>query len=396
MSATPARSFTFLAAAIIVAAIIVSATLFVALETPATVTKTSTEFDTSTLTSISTITSTSTVTTTCIEGSVNAVNAFDPGSASSLAPLFDYSSTTDCQLGVTIGLSANPGTVTGMNETITVSLANDEPTSRDVNYTGFPPLQHGLNSSSPAWYDDVLPLQPPCGYPSVSSFEPAFVVVYNATGFPLQLSDSQMPELACVSSGAPYYPFTASQMINESISIGGYWTSHDAEEPWVNATYSQFSPGNYAIVAFDPWGQATELNFTVNPSGTTVTASTSTECTISAEGTGFYVTVLSDSGQPVQGAQVTGTRVGVGGSTCQQDIGTYVTNSTGSVLITPNIGSYYELSITYQGNAYAVRAPIEPMTTTYVTLSIPSGNVTITEVFEGGCQTSSGGVTCPG
>jgi hypothetical protein len=393
MSAAPARSFTLLAAAIVVAAIIVSATLFVTLGVAATVTKTSTstEFGTSTLTSTSTIISTSTVTTTCLEGSVNAVNALGPRAANTFEPLFDSNSTTDCQLGITLGLSANPGIVTGTNESITVSLANDEPESRDVNYTSFPPLQHGLDSSSAAWYDDVLPLQPPCGYPSNSSFEPAFIVVYNATGFPMQLSGSPMPILNCISSGGQYHPFTASQTINESISIGGYWTSPNAEEPWVNASYSQFSPGNYAIVAFDTWGQATELNFTVNPSGTTVTASTSTECTISSEGSGFYVTVLTDAGQPIQGAQVTGTS-----SPCQQDIGTYVTNSTGSVLITPDIGSYYQLSITYQGNAYAVRAPIEPMTTTYVTLSIPSGNVTISEVFEGGCQTNSQGVSCPG
>jgi hypothetical protein len=114
-------------------------------------------------------------------------------------------------------------------------------------------------------------------------------------------------------------------------------------------------------------------------------------------GSGFYVTVLSDAGQPIQGAQVSGTRVtDLGTATCQQDIGTYVTNSTGSVLITPNIGSYYLLSIVYQGNTYAAKAPIAPMTTTYVTLKVPSGNVTISEVFEGGCQTNAQGVTCPG
>jgi hypothetical protein len=400
MSAAPVRSFTLLAAAIVVAAIIVSAALFVAPRTAATVTKTSTSTEfgtstlTSTLTSTSTIVSTSTVTAACNEGTVDAVNTLEPRAASTFEPLSGYNFTTDCQLGITLGLSANAGIVTGTNESITVSLANDAPASRDVNYTSFPPL-HGLDSSSAAWYDYVLPLQPPCGYPSISSFEPAFIAVYNNAGSPMQLSGSPMPMLPCISSGGgQYHPFTASQAINESVSIGGYWTSQDAEEPWVNATYSQFSPGNYAIVAFDPWGQATELNFTVNPSGTT---STSTECTISAEGTGFYVAVLSDSGQAVQGAQVTGTRVTeVGSSACQQDIGTYVTNSTGSVLITPNIGSYYQLSIAYQGSDYTVKAPIVPMETTYVTMRVPSGNVTISEVFEGGCQTSSGGVSCPG
>lgn len=237
MSATPARRFALPAAATIVAAILVCGTLLVVLGAPATVTKTST----STQVSTSTIVSTSTVTTTCVEGPQLTTPEL----------LFYYNSSTDCQLGVTIYLSANPGIITGTNESFTVSLTNDELSSRNISYTGFPQLQDGLNSSSLAWYDDVLPLQPACGLPSTSSFEPAFIVVYT-------------------------------------------------------------------------------------------------------------------------------------------------TNSTGSVLITPNIGSYYQLSIAYQSATYSVRAPIEPMTTTYVTLSIPSGNVTITEVFEGGCQTNSGGVTCPG
>ena len=87
---------------------------------------------------------------------------------------------------------------------------------------------------------------------------------------------------------------------------------------------------------------------------------------------------------------------GRGIGTCQQAIGTYSTNSTGSVLITPNIGSYYVLLVAYEGANYTINAPIKPMTTTYVTLNVPSGNVTITEVYEDGCQTSTGGVTCPG
>ncbi len=100
----------------------------------------------------------------------------------------------------------------------------------------------------------------------------------------------------------------------------------------------------------------------------------------STQGTGLYVTVLSDAGQPIQGVQVGGTMVGqMNGGMCYYGIGPYTTNSTGSVLITPNIGSYYLLTVQYQGKNYTAKAPIEPMLTTYVTLKVPSGNVTITE-----------------
>jgi hypothetical protein len=143
--------------------------------------------------------------------------------------------------------------------------------------------------------------------------------------------------------------------------------------------------------------QFCEFNACRSAVTTTQTATTSVDCVISSEGSGFYVTVQSDAGQPIQGVQVSGSRVTqTNGGTCQQNIGTYLTNSTGSVLITPNIGSYYLLSMLYQGKNYTARAPIEPMTTTYVTLKVPSGNISISEVYEGGCQTSPEGVTCPG
>jgi hypothetical protein len=121
---------------------------------------------------------------------------------------------------------------------------------------------------------------------------------------------------------------------------------------------------------------------------------TGTRCTISAEGTGFYVTVLTDSGAPVVGAQVSGSRFTDG--TCVQNIGTQYTNSSGTVSITDNVGSYYMLAVGYQGRNYPLRAPIFPMETTYVILKIPSGNYSTSEVFEGGCITSNGGVTCQG
>lgn len=125
--------------------------------------------------------------------------------------------------------------------------------------------------------------------------------------------------------------------------------------------------------------------------------SSNSTCVITAEGTGFYVTVLSDTGQPIQGAQVSGVRVTeTNGGACTQTISTFLTNSTGSVLITPNIGSHYLLTIQYQGRTFSAKAPIEPMQTTYVILRVPSGNVSISEVPLGGCQKNANGTTCPG
>jgi len=127
------------------------------------------------------------------------------------------------------------------------------------------------------------------------------------------------------------------------------------------------------------------------------TIQTGTECTVSAEGTGFYVTVLTDSGSPVVGAQVSGSRITeIGAETCDQSVGTQYTNSSGTVSISYNIGSYYMLTVGYQGRNYPIRGPIFPMQTTYVKLIVPSGNYTTSFVFEGGCTTTNGGITCPG
>jgi hypothetical protein len=164
---------------------------------------------------------------------------------------------------VTLELVDIPLVATGQNETFQVSLTNELATSRNVNYTGAPTLPYGLDPASPEALDYVLPLQPACGYPSSPSFEPAFVVVYNESGSPLLLSDAAPSALACVSNAKNYYEFSAFQTLSENISVGGYWTSPNPSDPWTNATYHQFSPGVYTVVAFDPWEGMIELNFTV-------------------------------------------------------------------------------------------------------------------------------------
>jgi len=118
-------------------------------------------------------------------------------------------------------------------------------------------------------------------------------------------------------------------------------------------------------------------------STSSTTTSTSITCSISGSGTGSYVTVESDAGQPIQGVQVSGvvvTLITNGGTCPQQNIGIFLTNSTGSVLITSNTGSYYLLTMLYQGVNYTATAPIRPMQSTYVTLKVPSGNVSISVI----------------
>lgn len=267
MSTTPARNLSQIAIAIVIGAVIIAASVlsYASFQSTVTKTATSTQVSTSTLTTTSTLISTSTITTTCIQGSTNLVNA-----ATVQESLPVYNSTTDCQLGLTLSLGANLGAIVGTNETIILSLTNDEAAARNVNYTTFPTLPHALDPTSIQAFDDVLPALPPCGFPSVD-YVPAFVAIYNSSGVPLQLSDTPPSIVACpyYMPSNQYHSFNASQTINETLSIGGHWTSHDISEPWINATYSQFIPGDYTIIAFDPWGQMTELNFTVAPATST-------------------------------------------------------------------------------------------------------------------------------
>jgi hypothetical protein len=167
--------------------------------------------------------------------------------------------------GITLRVSAPSSVPTGANETITISLTNLLPVPRQTRYTGFPNLPHGLYPYQ-TWY--VLPLNGGCTYGPTGP-EPAFIVIYNESGAPVQLNVASPSLVTCAesatsASGASnYYQFAPFQSISESVSIGGHWTSQDASEPWINATYSSFAPGIYTIVAFDLWGQTASLNFTV-------------------------------------------------------------------------------------------------------------------------------------
>jgi hypothetical protein len=114
---------------------------------------------------------------------------------------------------------------------------------------------------------DAYPVAPSC--PPPPGYLAVDIAIYNSSGDYMQLNDAPPNLLACVTSttasGGPAtsYSFNASQTVTTMLSIGGHWTSKDASEPWINATYSQFSPGNYTVVAFDGWQQVVELSFMV-------------------------------------------------------------------------------------------------------------------------------------
>jgi hypothetical protein len=258
MSAQPARNFTWVAVAIVMAAIVISAAVLSYASFEATVTRTVDTGTTTTSTEVSTSTVTDTVTSTS--------TAFCAGSASNTT----YGVTTACPPGITLGLAMPHEILVGQNATVFLSLTNDLTATRNVSYTGFPALPDGLELGTPATLDDILPVDNYCGLPSV----PAFIAVYNESGALMQLNDASPGITSLPCSYPNYQSFNASQTVTETLSISGYYTSTDASGPWVNATYSVFTPGNYTIIAFDPWEQLTELNFTVtSPAGSTLTTS---------------------------------------------------------------------------------------------------------------------------
>jgi hypothetical protein len=79
----------------------------------------------------------------------------------------------------------------------------------------------------------------------------------------MQLTDLSPSTLACL-SGPPKFSFGPLQTVSDTLSVGGYWTSPDTEQPWINATYHPLPAGVYTIVAFDPWDQLTQFSFSVS------------------------------------------------------------------------------------------------------------------------------------
>jgi hypothetical protein len=168
-------------------------------------------------------------------------------------------SSTNCQLGLTFTLSIESGTIEGgENLTAKVSIRNDLPSNRNVTFTGTPTMHGGLTPDSPELGVYLLPS------PGCSTNVSGYIAAYNSSDAPQQLNDDA-PNLACGVSGLAgfMHQFFPYQTINQTLTLGGYYHSSDASEPWLNATYVQFTPGQqYAVAAFDGWGQLLTLNFT--------------------------------------------------------------------------------------------------------------------------------------
>ena len=138
---------------------------------------------------------------------------------------------TDCRLGITLGLSASPAVTEGSNQTVQVLLKNDLPTSNQAKYTGLPALPHGLGPLNDTFENYILPEVLDCGTSAPPDSGLASIAVYDASGFPLQLNVMEPCLLAQASAVSPPFQFNASQTISVHISLGGYWTSTDRSEP---------------------------------------------------------------------------------------------------------------------------------------------------------------------
>jgi len=126
----------------------------------------------------------------------------------------------------------------------------------------------------------------------------------------------------------------------------------------------------------------------------TSTTTTNFECIITGEPAGIFVRVLSDSGQtPVAGALVIATNEPAycGTSpptpaTAQRTVNFTTSSSTQWYPLNNNDDSGYSFIVAYSGQTYTFHASMAPLSTTCVTLYVPSGrtNTTITE-FQSSC-----------
>lgn len=168
---------------------------------------------------------------------------------------------TDCRLGLTFTLSIQHVTLApGMNQTVTISIHNDKSVNNNITFTGFPATPGGLTPSSPEASVFLLPT------PGCSANISGYLALYNSTSAPLQLNTQAPSSLGCGISGPSesWHQFAPLQTSSQSFKVGGYYTSSDRGQPWINATYFEFFPGQqYEVFAFDGWGQLLTLSFLV-------------------------------------------------------------------------------------------------------------------------------------
>ena len=152
--------------------------------------------------------------------------------------------------------------------------------------------------------------------------------------------------------------------------------------PGASTTLSPNSGGSSSL----PATQSTTTNSTTtattlspNPGGSS--SVTSEQCTISAESTGFFLHLVTDStNASVARVSVLVTPViECGGDSVDNALArTYTTNGSGwAVISSPEVGGDYYLiySLEYSGHDYNFRISWEPQAGTFTTIHLPSGNV---------------------
>ncbi len=232
LTVQPSRNYLAVASAIVIAGVLISASLFLAIGSP-----------TTTTTVLSTVTVTTTTTQLCGDQVGNSTNV----------------SISNCQLGITLLIGIKDGILSpGANETFSVSLSNDWATTNVAVLHGDISTLHHINESNPSSLVDVLP--PTFCHPNV----PVWIIVYNESGLPVQLNNAFPSVVSCSGTATgTTYQFSPFQTLTQTFSVGGNWHSSNATAPWEDATYSQFSPGQYTVLAFDEWSQPITLSFTV-------------------------------------------------------------------------------------------------------------------------------------
>ncbi len=126
-------------------------------------------------------------------------------------------------------------------------------------------------------------------------------------------------------------------------------------------------------------------------SSSTIIGTNSTRCSITGEPFGVVLRVVSDSGYPISGADISGESVAICGSQRQtNELPSSSTNSSGLVSFLEGYPGNYQLGLTISGQHYNVTVPTLPMYATYATLTLPSGNLTTSYCYANtGCLESS-------
>ena len=111
-------------------------------------------------------------------------------------------------------------------------------------------------------------------------------------------------------------------------------------------------------------------------------------CQPSVQGYSLHMHIENDTGTPISGATVTVNRIDY----CGNSQGSVFTTQTTQVyqgitpangtltLSTPPVG-VYTFSISYSQKTYTATAPVAPLNTTTVTISIPSGKIVVQNSF---------------